>query len=251
MSKINFWDAPLTKLIAQVEDFLNHNPKGKHIAAFDADGTCWFNDVGRDFYLHQCNTVFKDRWRWEDYTERERQDVGESLWWLAEINQGVGTVELVQQASQALQIQGQLQLIPSQQHLIEFLNSKGVEVFIVTASIKWSILPAAETLKIDADHVLGVTTMLDAEGRLTLNRKEPITWREGKPKALLEATQGISPFLCSGNTTSDLPLLESASHFRISINSVDEQDSIFVSEQKLKAISEERRWLHFDYLNQK
>lgn len=251
MNKSNFWEPKVNQLICAVDQFLDQNPSGQKIAAFDADGTCWFNDVGRDFYLYQCEHCFKDIWKWEDYIQREKENVEESLWWLAEINHQVSTEELISQAQAALSGPGaNLQVIPSQAQLISFLHKKGVEVFIVTASVKWSVVPAAQLLGIDEDHVLGVTTVLDQDSRLTLDRHEPITWRDGKPLALLNATKGVPPFLCSGNTMSDHPLLESATDFRVSINSVNEQDSIFDSEQNLKKVSQSRNWLHFDYLTQ-
>ncbi|MCO5112628.1 MAG: HAD family hydrolase [Bdellovibrionaceae bacterium] len=248
MNTTHFWQNQTSQLIQDIETFLNKNPRGKKVAAFDADGTCWFNDVGRDFYLYQCENIFKNVWQWSDYTDREKKDVGESLWWLAEINHGATVQNLIRQAQEALIQKGPLQIVPSVQQLIRFLLAKGVEVFIVTASVKWSVVPAARELGINEDHVLGVTTLLDLEQRLTLERYLPITWREGKPEALLNATDGVAPFLCGGNTISDLPLLESATDFRVSVNSVDQKDSIFESEQQLKRISLERQWFHFDYL---
>lgn len=248
MSENRFWESKVHNLIREIDQYLDQNPNGVKVAAFDADGTCWFNDVGRDFYLYQCETVFKDLWKWQDYVDREKVSVADSLWWLAEINKSVSTSELLKQAK-ALIAEKKLEMIPSQQFLIEHLLKKGVEVYIVTASVKWSVVPAAFQLGIGPDHVLGVTTKLDATDCLTMERFEPITWREGKPLALLQATQGIKPFLCSGNTISDKPLIESSTHFKISVNSVDDTDTIFQSEQQLKDIAHSLNWWHFDYLN--
>lgn len=247
MNKNHFWESKIQNLIREIDQHLDQNPNGSKVAAFDADGTCWFNDVGRDFYLHQCQTVFKDIWKWQDYEEREKISVGDSLWWLAEINQTVPVSHLISQAKDALAKNG-LQIIPSQKILIDHLLKKGVEVYIVTASVRWSVVPAAAELGIDLDHVLGVSTVLDSKECLTSERHEPITWREGKPLALDIATKGIKPFLCSGNTISDKPLIEASTHFKVSINSVDEQDTIFASEQQLRDIANSLSWWHFDYL---
>lgn len=251
MSQTNFWESRTQQLLDEIKSYLKTH-KGPAIAAFDADGTCWFNDVGRDFFLYQCENIFKDQWTWEDYATREKVSVEDSLWWLAEINAQQSKINLLKQAEEALRSPDRpLEIIPSQKILIDFLHSQGVEVYIVTASVKWSVVPAALKLGIDADHVLGVTTLLDEQSLFTPQRFEPITWREGKPKALLQATKNVAPFLCSGNTISDHPLLLSSSQFKISINSVDTKDSIYESEQKLKNISTQSSWLHFDYLDKK
>lgn len=248
MNKNDFWKYRFDLLIKDIDQYLDQHHTGPKIAAFDADGTCWFNDVGRDFFSYQCNTVFKDIWKLQDYFDLEKSSIEESLWWLAEVNHSVSTLDLIKQAHEALAHHNNLEFVPSQKMLIDYLKAKGVEVFIVTASVKWAVVPAAELLGIDSDHVLGVTTKLDPLQKLTKDRHLPLTWREGKPLALLEATGGVKPFLSAGNTMGDFFLLESSSKFKISVNSVTEEDSIFKSEQELKGLSEKNNWIHFDYL---
>lgn len=246
MNTSNFWESPLDKLLNEIKDYLASH-EGPHYAAFDADGTCWFNDVGREVFLHQCQNVYKGRWTWDDYAKREAEDVEEALWWMAEINQGRKPEDVIQDALDTMHERKSLKLIPSTKKLISFLKEHGVEVYIVTASVAWSVVPAAAEIGIDRAHVLGVETETDKNGLITLNRHIPLTWTHGKAEAILKATNGRAPMLCGGNSISDIYLLDTSCKFKMGIRSVDPDESLFDRENELMALCSERGWPHFDY----
>ncbi len=246
MNTANFWEAPLDKLLNEIENYLN-TQSGPQYAAFDADGTCWFNDVGREVFLHQCQNIYKGKWTWDDYVKRELANVEEALWWMAEINAGRRPEDVIQDAKDTMLARKSLKLIPSTKKLIQFLQERSVEVYMVTASVAWSVVPAAAEIGIDREHILGVETKVDSKGLITKERHIPLTWTHGKAEAILKATKGRAPMLCGGNSISDIYLLDTSCKFKMGIRSVDPDESLFDRENELMALCKQRNWPHFDY----
>jgi 2-hydroxy-3-keto-5-methylthiopentenyl-1-phosphate phosphatase len=246
MKTTNFWEPSLDQFLNEIDDYLSKQT-GPQYAAFDADGTCWFNDVGREVFLHQCQTVYKGKWTWDDYAKREIENVEDALWWMAEINVGRRPEDVIQDAENTKVARKSLKLIPSTKKLISFLKERSVEVYIVTASVAWSIVPAAAELGIDRDHILGVETEIDKNGLITTNRHIPLTWTHGKAEAILKATKGRAPMLCGGNSISDIYLLDTSCKFKMGIRSVDPEESLFDRENELMELCQHRNWPHFDY----
>ncbi len=246
MNTSNFWDSKLDLLLNDINDYLK-TQRGPHYAAFDADGTCWFNDVGREVFLHQCENIYKKKWTWDDYAKRELKDVEEALWWMAEINEGREPHSVIQDALDCMTTRKDLKLIPSTKKLISFLQEKNVEVYMVTASVSWSVVPAAKELGIEKSHILGVETEIDKNGLITTNRVKPLTWTKGKADAIIEATKGKSPILCGGNSISDIHLLNTSSKFKMGVRSVDPGNSLFDRENEMMSMCEKNKWIHFDY----
>lgn len=122
----------------------------------------------------------------------------------------------------------------------------GADIYVVTASIKWAVEPAAESLGISRDHVIGVQTAV-VDGVVTDKQEGAITWREGKVVGLLETTRRRRPFLCAGNTMGDLPLLDCATHFRVVNAAAGPGDTNRESEQKLVEIAKKRGWFFHVY----
>lgn len=247
MKTNDFWVQPLNQLLEEIQTYISTNP-GPHVAAFDADGTCWFNDVGRDFFMHQCDNIYKDIYTWQDYLNRELEDIEEALWWLAEVNNGRHTEDVVQEAAEALEQRNKIEFIPHTEILIQKLIEWGVEVYVVTASFKYAVIPATRMLGIKDENVLGVTTITDEKGHLGEDRFHPLTWTHGKAHALLEDTKGVHPFLCGGNSISDLKLLEASTQFKMGIRSAEVSEALSAKETLLMEKCLEEGWYHFDYL---
>ena len=138
-------------------------------------------------------------------------------------------------------------IFDEQKQIIDLLHEHKVPVFIVTASVKWAVEPAAKKFNIPFDNVVGIVTKINNE-IITDVQGGPITYREGKVNALLERTNNTNPFFASGNTMGDISLVESASHHRLTIRSADKQNSNWESEESLNKISTEKNWFQFDYL---
>lgn len=225
------------------------DPKTERIAAFDADGTCWFSDVGRDFFDYQIETGFFPNgktYSWEDYQKVEDQDITLGLQWLAQILKGFSLNE-VREFGKAYQKSVRPDYIAHQKEIIEFLHAQEVEVYIVTASVKWSVEAAAEELGIKPSHIIGVETLVE-NGKITDQLTGPLTWREGKVEALLEKTNGKMPFFANGNTMSDIFMLREASHIKQVIHSAGKESSIYTGENAALKEAKEKNWHYADFI---
>ncbi|MEN0059164.1 MAG: haloacid dehalogenase-like hydrolase, partial [Bdellovibrio sp.] len=134
-----------------------------------------------------------------------------------------------------------------QKKLIDLLISKGVQIYIVTASVKWAVEPGAEILGLTKDNVIGIETHIQ-DGVISTQQKGAITYRQGKVEALLEKTQGKKPFFCSGNTMGDFQLLQSATHLRLAVSAASRDDKIFKTEHELQTWAEQHSWLHHRFV---
>lgn len=216
------------------------------IAAFDADGTLWDTDLGENFFRWQIkNNVLEnlpeDPWRYYRHW-KSTGDPRPAYLWLAQINQGHTLEEVHHWADEALQSLQPFPVFEDQQKLIELLQAHGVQVYVVTASVKWSVVPGAKRLGIPAENVLGVATKIN-NGIITTEQDGPITYREGKLQALLEKTKGLQPFLASGNTMGDFCLLSGASLFALAVGAASENDELFKTEEQLREESRKQGWL--------
>lgn len=216
------------------------------VAAFDADGTLWNTDVGQNFFEYQIQNKLvplPDK-AWDHYEKMQDINPREAYLWLAQVNKGKSLEEVHRWARESLERFGPTPLFDHQQTIINHLLSKDVEVYIVTASIKWAVDPASALYAIPTENVVGVTTKISA-GLITDLQGGPVTYREGKVEGLLEATGGQKPFFCSGNSTGDLHLLEAASHIAFVNSAAREDEETYESEMELLGLAKERGWFSY------
>lgn len=216
-----------------------------HYAAFDADGTLWNTDAGETFFHYQLahagiSNLPNDPWghylQW-----KERDPLGAYLW-LAQINAGHSLTKVRRWGHECLKKNDPWPVFASQRQLVQMLKSKGIRVFVVTASIKWAVEPFAELLGLHYDDVIGVETEI-RDGIITDIPKGPITWKEGKPQALLEKTQGVLPCLCVGNTMGDAALLECSQLLRLAVCASQEGEDLYDTELSLQRMARSNQWL--------
>ena len=225
------------------------DPTVNKVAAFDADGTCWFSDVGRDFFEYQIRQNFfkGEPLTWNDYHKQENPDIRKGLLWLAQILEGFHIDEVRAFTKEFNQAMRPL-FIEHQKEIISFLKENGVNVFIVTASVSWTVEAAAAEMGIEAENIIGVETHIK-DGIITSEQKGHMTWAEGKVTALLDRTQGKKPFFVSGNTMSDVPMMHISSHIRQLIHSAHDDHGIFQSELKALKKAKKHNWRFFDFKN--
>ncbi len=228
------------------------NPKTNPIAAFDADGTLWFSDVGRDFFDFQIKHNYfpqKKTYTWDDYKKIEDQGIEKGLTWLGQI---LATEKLTELRKRVSQFQNEYPpvYVEAQKEIIKFLKASGVRVIIVTASISWTIEAAALEFDIPPEDIIGIRTYLDKDDVITDKIHYPISWAEGKVDALLEVTDGKMPFFVSGNTSSDVPLIEISSDIKLVVHGSDPSGLVYDSEIKALKLAKEKSWDYFDYINQ-
>lgn len=228
----------------EVDRYLSNNVS-PHYAAFDADGTLWDVDAGERFFQYQidhCGLKGLPADPWGHYHEWKERDTTAAYLWLAQINKGQRLEQVRRWAKDCLKQHSHWPVFPQQRKLIQWLKSKGLRVFVVTASIKWAVEPFAELLGIHYDDVIGVETKC-VDGIVTDEQKGLISWREGKPKRLLELTNGVPPLLCSGNTMGDLQLLQAAKLVKLAVSAAPEGSELYETEMSLQKIANENVWM--------
>jgi phosphoserine phosphatase len=235
-----FW----TQLSNALEQELRTNPRP--VAAFDADGTLWDTDLGESFFKWQIQNANlpnlpADPWRhYRDW--KEGGDPRPAYLWLAQINRGQSLKQVQDWAEKAVQDAEPIPIFEEQQKLIHWLLKHQVEVYIVTASVKWAVEPGARRLSLRDDQVLGVMTAVHNEV-VTDQQFGLMTYREGKALALQEATGGQRPFFASGNTMGDFALLESATQLRLAVGAAPKGHELFETEENLRQEAISRGWL--------
>ena len=214
------------------------------VAAFDADGTLWDIDLGETFFHYQIDNklVKLPPSPWQHYEDLKSKNPKEAYLWLAQICAGTSLQQVQQWAQQGVTGISPLPIFLEQKRLIDLFLSKGVQVFIITASVKWAVEPGAEILGLTKDAVLGIETHTQ-DGVVTEKQKGPITYREGKVEALKERTGGKLPFFASGNTMGDFKLLESATHLSLAVSAASRDDKLFKTEYELQQNAEQKNWL--------
>lgn len=216
------------------------------IAAFDADGTLWDMDMGESFFDYQVQKKLLPNLpadAWEHYHQMHDKDAPTAFLWLAQINKGLPLEQVRKWSKDAFHSLRDVPIFAGVHEIIRFLQSSGVEIYIVTASIKWAVEPGAEYLGIPAKNVIGVSTKIK-NGVISDVLDGVVTWHEGKVKGLLEHTEQIPPFFSVGNTIGDLALLELATHIRLANCAAPKEHKNFKTEQELIAISKKRGWFY-------
>lgn len=219
------------------------------VAAFDADGTLWDTDLGEAFFQYQIDhkLVPLPEDPWSHYQGLKQKDPTEAYLWLAQINQGQKLPTVQQWAKQAVMAQEPIPIFSEQKNMIELFLSKGVQVYVVTASVKWAVEPGAKLLGLDPKNVIGVETHVENE-LVTENQKGIITYQMGKVEALLDHTGGKKPFFAAGNTMGDFQLLNAASNLALAVSAANQDDRLFKTENDLQKIATQKSWIHHRFI---
>ncbi len=238
----------------QVSDALAQELKSNPhpVAAFDADGTLWDADLGESFFKWQiANSQLSNLPAnpWKYYRDwKESGDPRPAYLWLAQINQGQSLKQVQDWAERAVQSAEPLPIFPEQKKLIRWLLDRNVEVYIITASVKWSVEPGANRLGLRFSSVLGVKTRV-IDGLVTDEADGPMTYKEGKPQALVEATGGRKPFLACGNTMGDFALLQSSTRLSMAVGAATPGHELFETEEQLRGEGQTRGWFIHRFLD--
>ena len=218
----------------------------KPIAVFDADGTLWDTDIGEIFFRWQIkhSNLKLPPNPWEFYRDmKNRPDPRPAYLWLAQINKGQSLTQIRKWALEALREQQPLPIFEPQAKLIQDFRQAGVDIYVVTASTKWSVEPAAALLGIPETRVLGVSTKTIDGDYISDEQEGQITYREGKILAFLKATGGTKPFFSCGNTIGDISLLENATGLALAVCSAPpNHQELYASEQQLQAEALVKNW---------
>jgi phosphoserine phosphatase len=234
-----------------INELKKRRPKGRAIAAFDADGTLWNTDLGEalfDYQIkHKLIPLPPDPWGHYHHMQDTVSKRAAYLW-LAQINKGLPITTIRTWAKTAVDELHPVPIFEEQRKIIRALQELGVEIFIVTSSIQWAVAPASHLFGIPEDHVLGIETEV-VDGIVTEKQKGVLTFREGKIQALLAATNGAPPYFSAGNTEGDQFLLEAATDVKMVVAAALEGSQNYESERRMVQMAKTRGWFLQDHLS--
>lgn len=209
----------------------------------------WDTDLGEALFSYQIENKLvplpADAWGHYNWM-KEHVNHPAAYLWLAQICKDV-PLTLVREWAEKGVASKPLPIFESQQRVIAKLKELDVEIYIVTASIKWAVEPGALRLGLTHDAVLGIETEV-VNGLVTDKQKGVITYREGKAQALLAHTGGVAPYFASGNTEGDKWLLEGASALRLVMSAAPEGSENWPTESRMLALAKERGWYSHRYV---
>lgn len=215
------------------------------VAAFDADGTLWDTDLGENFFQYEIDNKLvslpEDPWKQYFDMKKINNDPRAAYVWLAQINRNQSLQQVRDWAQKAFDSIQPKPIFSEQKKMIDLFLAHCVQIYIVTASIKWAVEPGARALGLSSENVIGIETAVE-NGIITDKQIEPITYRQGKTDALLAHTGGIKPFFCSGNTIGDYELLLSATHFQLAVSAASRDDRLFKAENDMQTMAIEKNW---------
>jgi phosphoserine phosphatase len=182
------------------------------LAAFDADGTLWAGDLGEAVLIDLISRrrlLDAPRDPWATYLGLFDQGPAAAFAYAGRLMAGLSETEVRETSARVFAADFTGRIFPETRWLLETLAGRGWQVYIVSASNRWSIeVAAAATFGLTGDRVVALDVEVEG-GVLTDRVCLPVPTLEGKPR-LLAARSGRSPDLAFGNSILDLPLLLAA-----------------------------------------
>jgi phosphoserine phosphatase len=178
------------------------------VAAFDADGTLWDGDIGEDVLreLIRCGSLIDPPPRpYEEYEYRVRRDPADGFAFAVRLMRGMREAEVREVSRQVFADRFAAAVLPDVRSWLDHLVARDWQVYVVSASNRWSVEIGVGHLGIPSDRVIAVSVAVE-DGRLTDRVLEPVPTLEGKP-VLLRRIAGRDPDIAFGNSVLDLPLL--------------------------------------------
>ena len=215
-------------------------------AAFDADGTLWPCDVGRDFFSYQIKEGLLMEKTQNPRADFDRickeQSRDSALLWLAQIQSGFSMDQMENWVQDFLK-KSNVEIFLFQKKLINWLIDRNVQVFIVSSSLKWILNKALQKYDFPEENIIGVETKVE-KNIITDKVVFPAPINKDKVLAFQKNSKGINPVFVSGNTLSDQTLLELATHVRLVVATAGPGEINYSSERKLLNIARSRNWFY-------
>jgi phosphoserine phosphatase len=121
-----------------------------------------------------------------------------------------------------------LMLTEGVQHLMETLQAKNVDIWLVSGGFRIMIEPIAMQLKIPVSNIIANTILFDANGDYQgFDKDEPTSRDMGKPKALeqIKSEKGYNTMVMVGDGATDAQAKPPAKHF-IGFGGVVEREAV-------------------------
>jgi len=223
------------------------------MAVFDADGTLWHADIPREYLIHSIRgrRLFHFQYREGESAERRtaelyatcRHDVSICISQAAYLHAGRSMQSLEADMASFFQ-KFRAKTFPAQRQLIAYLRLRGFRIYVVTGGPQWlAQFAAGQQYNIPPERVIGVRTRL-VDGVLGSEVIPPVPFRQGKAESIYKHLQA-APHIVVGNSASDTPMLSTAEHLSIAVQSFgpEHKGFHFRTEQKLATIARKNGWL--------
>ena len=226
--------------IEQAQRGLSHK-----IAVFDADGTLWPEDVGFGFFEYQIkNNLLPYKDFFKNINECYKNNQIKTCSIILQKNKGVLFDQYISWCRDFFKTDP-LTVFPFQKQLFEYLKKLDVKIYIVSASPQWVVEQAVKHYDLSVDFVVGLRTKLDDKKVITDQLIYPLSMEAGKVTAFLERSNNRYPFFASGNTVSDLDLIESSTHIKCVVAKSKKGERQYDSEQVLLSMARQKNWFVF------
>jgi len=196
---------------ALVEAVQKCEPGG--IAAFDADGTLWREDIGEAFLRH----LVALGWvrlpdggdPYEEYERRVDQDKRSGYVFAAQLQAGLAVAEVRSEADRFASEWVPPRLIPRVTELRALCDRQKLQTVIVSASPISIVLAGAKVLRIPEERCAGIEVRV-VDGRFTDKPVEPVTYAAGKVAVLGVRGWNQPSLACGDSAQGDAALLADA-----------------------------------------
>lgn len=115
------------------------------------------------------------------------------------------------------QVPGGIRFLREAVDLLHESKARGLEIWAISGSSRWSVEPAFAALGVPADRVIGIE-METTAGIITPSEVLPIPIREGKVDAM-KARKLPMPVLVASDSRNDIPLFKSSTDLKVRVNS--------------------------------
>ena len=214
-----------------------------HYVAFDADGTLWNNDVLYHFLEYQiqkgllCGKKARNLWK---KLITEPNNKSKNLKSIANLFEGLTVKEVRKRAQDAFD-HFPSGIFKEQKELIKWLQSRGIKIYVVSASYKWALEPAVKAIGLPVDSIIAVENVVN-NGVIHRKLKGEVSISEGKVQRLLKKTKKKRPLACAGNTLWDRNLIELAD-IKIAVSCKKCFDrKLYQYELKLQKLAKKSGW---------
>jgi len=212
------WDPPVSR---RLSEFLAAAGPAT-VAAFDADGTLWSRDVGDAFLQHAGQSGFLKAFPKGDavWTEYQRRMATGDLPYAFELCvtafEGLTNAEVTAFAEAFVAPAWNAYVFPAMRSLIDGLHRAEADVWVVSASPIWCVVPGAALLGIPGHRVIATQPSV-VDGMVMGTLGAPLPAFDGKVTSLLARAHRGAHF-AAGNTEYDFALLESARVLALLVN---------------------------------
>jgi phosphoserine phosphatase len=206
------------------------------IAAFDADGTLWREDISEAFLRHLVSLGWvrlpDGGDPYEEYERRVDEDKRSGYVFAAQLQAGLAVREVQSEADRFAREWVPPRLVPQVNELRALCDEQGLRTVVVSASPISIVIAGAKVLQIPESHCAGIEVKIVA-GRFTDEPIEPVTYAGGKVAALPVRGWSRPSLACGDSAQGDAPLLAAA---RIGVVVAP------LSGSPLSAMASERGW---------